>query len=542
VTTTAASRVAITRAIISVYDKTGLDQLARELQQASVEIVSTGSTAAAIRAAGIAVTPVEAVTRFPECLDGRVKTLHPAIHAGLLADLREPSHRSQLDLLEIAPFQLLVSNLYPFTETVASGASPQQCVEQIDIGGPAMVRAAAKNHANVAVITSPDAYGLVGSAIKAGGFTLEERRSLAAQAFAHTARYDAAVASWFASVYAPDEVAAETGWPDIAAAVWDRREVLRYGENPHQRAALYVGADGGGPGARGTGGVATAEQLHGKPMSYNNYVDADAAWRTVIGFSGACVAIMKHANPCGIAVGADIAEAHRKANACDPVSAFGGVIAANGPVTAEMAAQVAHIFTEVIVAPGYEPAALEILTKKKNLRLLRCAPLAGPGGGAGPAGQGAVEWRQIGDGLLMQETDTVAEPGDGPSGWRLAAGTAVSDAMLADLEFAWRACRSVKSNAILLASGLASVGIGMGQVNRVDAARLAVARAGDRAVGSVAASDAYFPFADGLEVLAEAGVRAVVEPGGSVRDDEVIAAAEAADVTLYFTGVRHFWH
>jgi phosphoribosylaminoimidazolecarboxamide formyltransferase/IMP cyclohydrolase len=285
-------------------------------------------------------------------------------------------------------------------------------------------------------------------------------------------------------------------------------------------------------------------------MSYNNYVDADAAWRTVGGFAGACVAIMKHANPCGIAVGGDIAEAHRKAHACDPVSAFGGVIAANRPVTAEMADQVADIFTEVIVAPGYDPAALGILMKKKNQRLLRSEPPragaagAGPAdsGGAGPAGEAALEWRQIGGGLLMQETDTVAERGDRPSGWRLAAGPGVSDAVLADLEFAWRACRSVKSNAILLASGLASVGIGMGQVNRVDAARLAVARAGDRAAGSVAASDAYFPFADGFEVLAEAGVLAVVEPGGSVRDEEVVAAAEAAGVTLYFTGVRHFWH
>jgi phosphoribosylaminoimidazolecarboxamide formyltransferase / IMP cyclohydrolase len=536
VTTTAASRAAIAKAIISVYDKTGLDQLARALHQAGVEIVSTGSTAAAIRAAGVSVTPVEAVTGFGECLDGRVKTLHPAIHAGLLADLREPSHRSQLDQLQIAPFQLLVSSLYPFSETVASGASPEQCVEQIDIGGPAMVRAAAKNHANVAVITSPDDYGLVQSAIKAGGFTLDERRKLAAQAFAVTARHDSAVASWFASVYAPDEIAAQTGWPNLATAVWDRRDVLRYGENPHQRAALYHASEGGGTGTGEPAGVATAEQLHGKAMSYNNYVDADAAWRTVSGFGPTCVAIMKHANPCGIAVGADIAEAHRKAHACDPVSAFGGVIAANRPVTAEMAGQVADIFTEVIVAPGYEPAALEVLTRKKNQRLLRLAP-AGPS-----AKRPVVEWRQIGGGLLMQDTDAVAEPGDRPSGWRLAAGTAVSDSVLADLEFAWRACRSVKSNAILLASGLASVGIGMGQVNRVDAARLAVARAGDRVIGSVAASDAYFPFADGLAVLAEAGVQAVVEPGGSVRDDEVIAAAEAAGVTLYFTGVRHFWH
>jgi phosphoribosylaminoimidazolecarboxamide formyltransferase/IMP cyclohydrolase len=524
------NRLAIERAIVSVYDKTGLDQLATALDDAGVEIVSTGSTAEVIKAAGIPVTPVEAVTGFPECLDGRVKTLHPKIHAGLLANAGDQAHRDQLDELKIAPFQLLVSNLYPFEATVARGAGPAECVEQIDIGGPAMVRAAAKNHANVAVITSPQAYESVAAAVSAGGFTLQQRRRLAAEAFAHTARYDAAVASWFASVYAPDETAADTGWPDIAAAVWDRRTVLRYGENPHQRAALYLA-----PGTGTAGGVAAAELLHGKAMSYNNYVDADAAWRTVGEFAQVCVAIVKHSNPCGIAVAADVAEAHRKAHACDPVSAFGGVIAANRPVTAELAGQIAEIFTEVIVAPDYEPAALEILTGKKNQRLLRCAR---------PADRAAagVEWRQIGGGLLMQSPDTVSEPGDRAAGWRLAAGPAAGDVSLADLEFAWRACRSVKSNAILIAAGLASVGIGMGQVNRVDAARLAVARAGDRAAGAVAASDAYFPFPDGLQVLADAGVRAVAEPGGSVRDDQVIAAADAAGVSLYFTGVRHFWH
>jgi phosphoribosylaminoimidazolecarboxamide formyltransferase / IMP cyclohydrolase len=486
------------------------------------------------------------VTGFPECLDGRVKTLHPAIHAGLLADLRLPDHGAQLDAMRIAPFQLLVSNLYPFAETVASGAEPAACVEQIDIGGPAMVRAAAKNHANVAVVTSPDDYVLVAAAVAAGGFTFEQRKRLAAKAFAHTARYDADVASWFASAYAPDEVAVRTAWPDLTAGVWDRREVLRYGENPHQRAALYVAG-----GASGTSGLATAEQLHGKAMSYNNYVDADAAWRTVGEFAEPCVSIVKHSNPSGIALGADIAEAHRKAHACDPVSAFGGVIAANRSVTAELASQIADIFTEVIVAPDYELAALEILTSKKNQRLLRCAPPAAGSavtsaasvvGGAAPSGRAAIEWRQIGGGLLMQSADTADEPGDHPSGWKLVAGPSVNDAVLADLEFAWRACRSVKSNAILVASGLASVGIGMGQVNRVDAARLAVTRAGARADRAVAASDAYFPFADGLQVLAEAGVRAVVEPGGSVRDEEVIAAAETAGVSVYFTGVRHFWH
>ena len=547
------SKVAIARAIISVYDKTGLDRLARVLHQAGIEIVSTGSTAAAIGAAGVPVTPVESVTGFPESLGGRVKTLHPAIHAGLLADLTDPDHAAQLDQLRIAPFQLLVSNLYPFVQAVASGASEQECVEQIDIGGPAMVRAAAKNHASLAVVTSPDAYDLVEAAIAAGGFTLEQRRGLAAEAFAHTASYDAAVASWFASAYAPDEVARESGWPELTAAVWHRRSVLRYGENPHQRAALYVAAQG-----QGTGGVATAELLHGKAMSYNNYVDADAAWRSVGEFAEPCVAIMKHSNPCGVALGADIADAHRKAHACDPVSAFGGVIAANRPVTAELAGQIAEIFTEVIVAPGYESAALDILTRKKNQRLLRCSwpagqPESAAGRSGGPAGSAAAdgaarggaagtEWRRVGGGLLLQDVDTASEPGDRAAGWRLAAGPAVSDDVLADLEFAWRACRGVKSNAILIGSGLASVGIGMGQVNRVDAARLAVARAGDRAAGSVAASDAYFPFADGLLVLAEAGVRAVAEPGGSVRDEEVIAAANEAGLSLYFTGVRHFWH
>jgi len=524
------SKVAIGRALISVYDKSGLTELAAALHAAGVQIVSTGSTAATIAAAGVPVTAVEAVTGFPECLDGRVKTLHPVVHAGLLADLAKQSHRQQLAELGIEPFDLLVSNLYPFEQTVASGASPAQCVEQIDIGGPAMVRAAAKNHATVSVVTSPASYPDVLAALADGGFTLEQRRRLAAQAYAHTAAYDAAVSSWFAAAYAPDEVAAETGWPDVTASVWTRKDVLRYGENPHQRAALYLRS--------GAGGIAAAEVLHGKAMSYNNYVDADAARRAAFGFSEPCVAIMKHANPCGIAVGADLAEAHRKAHACDPVSAFGGVIAANGTVTKEMAAQVAEIFTEVIIAPDFEPAALEILTAKKNQRLLRCAA---PAVAAGPVAAG-LDWRQVSGGLLMQTPDTGAEPGDFAANWRLVAGTAAEASLLADLEFAWRACRAVKSNAILLAADQASVGIGMGQVNRVDSCRLAVARAGERAVGSAAASDAFFPFADGLEILTRAGVRAIAEPGGSVRDDEVIAAAQAGDVALYFTGVRHFYH
>ena len=525
------SRVAIRRALISVYDKGGLTELAAALHAAGVQIVSTGSTAATLAAAGLPVTRVEEITGFPECLDGRVKTLHPAVHAGLLADMAVASHREHLASLRIEPFELLVSNLYPFEQAVASGASPAEVVEQIDIGGPAMVRAAAKNHATVAVITSPASYPEVLTALDHGGFTLEQRRRLAARAYAHTAAYDAAVSSWFASAYAPDVVGAETGWPDVIAAAWTRRDVLRYGENPHQGAALYLRA---GEAGEAGAGIADAQVLHGKPMSYNNYVDADAARRAAFGFTEPCVAIMKHANPCGIAIGADLAEAHRKAHACDPVSAYGGVIAANGTVTKEMAAQVAEIFTEVIIAPDFEPGALEILMAKKNQRLLRCAPPA--------AGAGDLQWRQVSGGMLVQTPDTGTEPGDFAANWRLMAGAPADASLLADLEFAWRACRAVKSNAILLAAEQASVGIGMGQVNRVDSCRLAVTRAGDRAVGSAAASDAFFPFADGPEILTKAGVRAIAEPGGSVRDDEVIAAAEAAGVALYFTGVRHFYH
>ena len=520
------SKVPIKRALVSVYDKTGLADLVGALAAAGVEIVSTGSTAAAIAATGTPVTPVEEVTGFPECLDGRVKTLHPAVHAGLLADTGRAAHAEQLASLGIAAFDLLVSNLYPFEATVAAGAAPAECVEQIDIGGPAMVRAAAKNHARVAVITDPAQYQEAADAVCGGGFTLEQRQRLAAAAYAATARYDAAVASWFAAAYAPDDIARETGWPDTVYAAWTRREVLRYGENPHQGAALYVR-----PGA--PPGLATATQLHGKAMSYNNYGDAAAAWRTAFDFAEPCVAIVKHANPCGIAIGADLAEAHRKAHASDPVSAYGGVIAANGVVTAAMAAQVADIFTEVIVAPGFEEGALKLLTAKKNLRLLRCpAPAAAAGR--------AVEWRPVDGGLLMQTADRLDAPGDDPATWELKVGPGAAG--LADLTFAWRACRAAKSNAIVLASGGATVGIGMGQVNRVDAARIAVARSGQRSRGAVAASDAFFPFPDGLRVLADAGVRAIVEPGGSVRDGEVVAAAQAAGVSLYFTGTRHFFH
>jgi phosphoribosylaminoimidazolecarboxamide formyltransferase / IMP cyclohydrolase len=521
------TQIPIRRALISAYDKTGLEDLARGLHEAGVELVSTGSTAKAIAALDIPVTKVEDLTGFPECLDGRVKTLHPRVHAGLLADTANPDHTAQLRDMNIEPFQLLVSNLYPFEATVASGATPDECVEQIDIGGPAMVRAAAKNHASVAVITDPARYPDVIAAAAGGGFTLDQRRRLAAEAYARTAEYDIAVASWFASVYAPDD----TTWPAVAGALWHRADVLRYGENPHQKAALYTERT---VVSRPVTGIASAEHLHGKQMSYNNYVDADSARRAAFDFVQPCVAIIKHSNPCGIAIGTDLAEAHAKANACDPASAYGGVIAANGTVTARMATQITEGFAEVVIAPDFEPDALSILTEKwKNIRLLRCPP---PSGGPG------VEWRRVTGGLLLQSADLVNEPGDDPANWELKAGAPASPAQLADLSFAWKACRSVKSNAILLASGGASVGVGMGQVNRVDSARLAVARAAERAAGSVAASDAFFPFPDALEVLIEAGVTAVAEPGGSIRDQLAIEAAEAGGITLYFTGVRHFFH
>ncbi len=518
---------AIRRALISVYDKTGLEELGIGLAEAGVEIVSTGSTAARLSAADIPVTPVEDVTGFPEIMEGRVKTLHPSVHAGLLADRNNPEHVARIKELGIAPFDLVVVNLYPFQDTVASGASEADCIEKIDIGGPAMVRASAKNHGSVAVVVDPGSYDAALEAVRDGGFTLEQRKRLAGLAFQHTAAYDAAVAGWFAADYAPDAEAAESGWPGFLGAVHSRRDVLRYGENPHQKAALYTVA--GAP----ESGLAGAEQLHGKAMSYNNYVDADAALRAAHDFDQPCVAIIKHANPCGIAVGADNAEAHRRAHACDPVSAFGGVIATNRPVGEELAGQIAEIFTEVVVAPAFEPAAVEVLSRKKNIRLLVAD---GSGSGAG------VEHRQISGGLLVQSRDAIDAPGDDPSTWTLATGEPADEATLADLAFAWKAVRAVKSNAILLASGGATVGVGMGQVNRVDSARLAVTRAGERVTGSVAASDAFFPFPDGLEILTEAGVRAVVQPGGSVRDEEVVAAAKAAGVTMYLTGTRHFFH
>ncbi len=511
--------VPVRRALISVSDKSGLLELAAALAAAGVEIVSTGSTARTIADAGHSVTEVSAVTGFPESLDGRVKTLHPAVHAGILADLRKADHESELSTLGFAPFELVVVNLYPFVETVASGAAVDEVIEQVDIGGPAMVRSAAKNHPNVAIVVSPSRYDVLIASVNAGGTTLVQRQSLAAEAFAHTAAYDAAVAEYFATHVAVNANAVDE---ESVSLLFGDPTVLRYGENAHQPATLFRSASGQG--------IAQATQVHGKEMSYNNYVDADAALRAAFDFAEPAVAIIKHANPCGIAIAADIASAHRLAHECDPVSAFGGVIAANRPVDAATAESIKDIFTEVIVAPAFTDDALAILTAKKNLRLLQL-----------PAdyARDAVEWRQVSGGLLEQVPDTHFAAFDD---WTLAAGEPVDAGVRADLEFAWRAVRAVKSNAILLAHGGAAVGIGMGQVNRVDSCKLAVERAAGRARGSVAASDAFFPFADGVQILLDAGVRAIVQPGGSVRDEEVIAAAKLAGVTMYFTGERHFFH
>ncbi len=514
----------IRRALISVYDKTGLAELARGLHEAGVAIVSTGSTAKKIAEQGVPVTPVEELTGFPEVLDGRVKTLHPRVHAGLLADTRKPEHLAALGELDIEPFDLVVVNLYPFSETVASGAGEDECVEQIDIGGPSMVRAAAKNHPSVAVVVDPLGYDGVLAAVRSGGFTLAERKRLAALAFRHTAEYDVAVATWMGAGPDPDDDAQLPQW---YGGTWQRKAVLRYGENPHQQAAVYTD-DTVWP------GLAQAEQLHGKEMSYNNFTDADAAWRAAFDHEQTCVAIIKHANPCGIAISsASVADAHRKAHECDPLSAFGGVIATNTTVSVEMAETVADIFTEVIIAPAYQDGAVDILARKKNIRVL-VASEPQPGG---------TEFRQISGGLLVQTRDALDAAGDDPNNWTLAAGEPADPATLADLVFAWRTCRAVKSNAIVVARDGATVGVGMGQVNRVDAARLAVERAGaERARGAVAASDAFFPFPDGLETLTAAGVKAVVHPGGSVRDDQVTEAAAKAGITLYLTGARHFAH
>jgi phosphoribosylaminoimidazolecarboxamide formyltransferase/IMP cyclohydrolase len=510
-------RKPIRRALLSVYDKDRLIEVGTTLTKAGIEILSTGSTAKNLTQAGIAVTEVSQYTGFPEIMGGRVKTLHPRVHGGILADQNNPEHLAAIAELDIEPFDLVIINLYPFAETIASGANYEECIEQIDIGGPSMLRGAAKNHGSVAVISQTEQYDLLIEAINAGGFTNEERRALAVQVFRTTAEYDLTIATWLGENQANE-------LPEWFGRIWHRQDSLRYGENPHQGAAIYSG---------GAAGIVGALQLHGKEMSFNNYTDADAAWRAVLDHRDPAVAIMKHANPCGIAVcelGVAIAYAH--AHECDPVSAFGGVVAANRKVDLAMAEPLSKIFTEVLIAPDYDADALELLMKKPSIRILKCDVTT----------NNAIELRPVSGGVLLQHSDLIDAPGDSPNNWSQVSGQPVSEQDMKDLEFAWRSVRSVKSNAILLAKETASVGIGMGQVNRVDSAKLAVARAGDRVKGCVAASDAFFPFADGLQILIDAGVTAVVQPGGSVRDEEVIAAAQAAGIAMFFTSTRHFSH
>ena len=510
------NRKKITRALVSVYDKTGLVDLGKSLEKYGIEILSTGSTAKTLRDAGVKVIAVEDYTGFPEMLGGRVKTLHPRIHGGILANQSDPKHLAELSSQDIAPFDLIVINLYPFTQTISSGAEFSECIEQIDIGGPSMLRGAAKNHNSVAVISDPSQYQFLNNVLEQGGFTLEERQELAMKTFRKTAEYDIAIAEW---------LAVELNQSDWRAKVWQKITDLRYGENPHQSAAVFQDSST-------TQGISSAKQHHGKEMSFNNFTDADAALRAAYDHTEPCVAIIKHANPCGIAIGKDIAAAYVAANACDPVSAFGGVVAANRKISIEMAKVLSEIFTEVVVAPGYEAGAIDILAAKPSIRILELSDYK----------IASDEFRPISGGLLIQQSDLIKADGDNSKNWQQVSGAQVSAEVFADLEFAWRSVRAVKSNAILLAKSGASVGVGMGQVNRVDSARLAVARAGERSINSVAASDAFFPFADGLQILLDAGVTAVVAPGGSVRDAEVIEAAKAANVAMFFTGVRHFSH
>jgi len=522
----------IARALLSVSDKSGLVDFARALAQTGVALVSTGGTKKALSEAGLKVADIAELTGFPEMMDGRVKTLHPKVHGGILAVRDDAAHAASMREHAILPIDLVVVNLYPFEATAEKGASFEDCIENIDIGGPALVRAAAKNHNDVAVVVDPADYAAVLAEIAAqGGTTIELRRRLAAKAIARTSAYDAAIANWFAVQVKDDSPA----WRAFGGRLVEK---LRYGENPHQSAAFYKSPER-------RFGVASARQVQGKELSYNNINDTDAAYECAAEFDPArtaAVAIIKHANPCGVAEGKSLLEAYRKALACDPVSAFGGVIALNRPLDAEAAAAIVEIFTEVIVAPDASAQAIEIVGGKKNLRLLLA------GGLPDPRAKGLV-FKSVAGGLLVQSRDNAVADD-------LALKTVTkrkpTAAELADLKFAFRVAKHVKSNTIVYAKDGATVGIGAGQMSRVDAARIAARKAEDAAKaakldapstnGSVVASDAFFPFADGLLVAIEAGATAVIQPGGSIRDDEVIAAADKAGIAMVFTGVRHFRH
>lgn len=507
----------IKRALLSVWDKTGLDELARGLHEAGVELISTGATARAVREAGAPVTEVSEVTGFPEIMGGRVKTLHPAIHAGLLADRSKQGHRAALAEHGIAGIDLLVSNLYPFRETVASaGVAPAQAVEMIDIGGPAMTRAAAKNHAHVAVLVDPADYGDLLAELRAhGGVTSATRARLAAKAFARTAAYDADIAAWMAR---------DEPFPARYGPVYAKAHDLRYGENPHQGAAYYV--------ERGAGwGLGSARQLGGNPLSYNNLLDTDAAWAAVTDFDSPCVVIVKHTNPAGLAVASCLADAYPRALAGDPLSAFGGIVAVNRPLDEATARQIVEVFTEVVVAPSFSDGALETLRTRRKLRLLEITRPDQPGR--------RLVTRTVSGGLLVQEADVTPEE---PSSWTVPTAAKPDDATFAELAFAWTVCKHVKSNAIVLTRDRAVVGVGAGQPSRVDSVRIAIVKSGGRAGGSVLASDAFFPFRDGPDLALDAGVAALVQPGGSVRDAETIAACDERNIPMVLTGRRHFRH
>jgi phosphoribosylaminoimidazolecarboxamide formyltransferase/IMP cyclohydrolase len=522
----------VRRALISVSDKTGLIEFARSLAGHGVAFVSTGGTSKALAEAGLKVTDVSEVTGFPEMMDGRVKTLHPHVHGGLLAIRDDKGHVEAMEKHGIEPIDLLVVNLYPFEQTLAKGGSFEECIENIDIGGPALIRAASKNHGDVAVVVDPADYEQVLKEISAHkGTTIALRRLLAAKAFARTATYDAAIANWFAEQTNADA----PYWRAFGGRLVER---LRYGENPHQAAAFYSGPEK-------RFGVATAKQLQGKELSYNNLADTDAAFECVAEFDSkrsAVVVIVKHANPCGVAEGKNAVEAYRKALACDPVSAFGGIVALNRTLDVEAAKAIVEIFTEVIVAPDASDEAIALVAAKKNLRLLLTGGLPDPR-------TGGLTYRSVAGGMLVQSRDNAVV-----DGFELKAVTRRKPAPeeLADLKFAFRVAKHVKSNAIVYAKNGATVGIGAGQMSRVDSARIAASKAQDAAKaaglaepltkGSVVASDAFFPFADGLLAAVDAGATAVIQPGGSVRDDEVIAAANEKNIAMVFTGVRHFRH
>ena len=525
--------VPIRRALLSVSDKTGIIDLATALAARGIALVSTGGTAKALRDAGLAVSDVSDLTGFPEMMDGRVKTLHPKVHGGLLADRDVPDHLAAMAAHDIAPIDLAVINLYPFAATVAKGAARDDIIENIDIGGPAMVRSSAKNHAHVAIVTAPDQYAELLAALDAhdGATDLALRKKLAAAAFAHTAGYDAAVASWFAFADQGEQ------FPPLLPLALTRKDSLRYGENPHQQAALYVPETG-------ASGIAAARQVQGKELSYNNLNDADGALELIAEFrdAGPACAIIKHANPCGVATGATLAEAYKAAFDCDPVSAFGGIIAVNGLMDGPTAEAISGIFTEVVIAPDADADALAVFAAKKNLRLLLTGTLPDPR-------RPGLALRQIGGGMLVQSRDN---GGVTRADCKVVTKRAPTDAEWADLLFAWTVARHVKSNAIVYAKGGSTAGIGAGQMSRLDSSRIAALKAKDaaaaahwpqpRTIGSAVASDAFFPFADGLIAAAEAGATAIIQPGGSIRDAEVIAAADERGLAMVYTGMRHFRH